>query len=101
MDCAIVSDGIEVFGVLTPWSDVRSVVLAHESAMVVGDAVVSEAYSQIVVELVTGDMIEIPESSPGWSHAVEQLPLHLSLLVDDIAGRIAAAAADDVVLWHR
>lgn len=100
MECNIIADGIVVFGMLTPWSDARSIVLAHEPAVVVGDAMVSEAYCQIVVELVTGDVIEIPESSPGWSHAVEQLPRHLPLLVDDIAGRIAAGVAEDVVLWH-
>lgn len=69
--------------------------------MVVGDATVSVAYWQVVVELVTGDVIEIRESSRSWPHTVERLPLHLSLLVDDVTGRIASGAAEDVVLWRR
>lgn len=69
--------------------------------MVVGDATVSVAYWQVVVELVTGDVIEIRESSPSWPHTVERRPLHLSLLVDDVTGRIASGAAEDVVLWRR
>lgn len=100
MGCSIVADGIVTFGVLTPWSDIRSVVLAREPAVVVGDTTVSVAYWQVAVELVTADFIEIPENSPSWLHVVEKLPLHLPLLVDDIAARIAADGTEDVVLWR-
>lgn len=47
---------------------------AREPTVVVGDPTVCVAYWQIVVELVTGDFIEIPESSPSWLHAAEHLP---------------------------
>lgn len=100
MEHRITADGIETFGVLTPWSGVRAIVLSREPAVTIGDVTVAAGYHQIVVELVSGDFLEIVEGSPSWQTVIEWLPIHRALLVEDVTALIASDAPGDTVLWH-
>lgn len=96
----IVAEGLETYGVPTPWSDIRSIVLSCEPPVVVGDATVAEGYRQFVVDLANGDFLEIAEGSPSWHRVVKQLPVHRTLLVDDLVALLASEIPEDTVLWR-
>jgi len=96
----IIAEGIVTFGILTPWSDVRSVVLAREPGVTVGGLTVAESYLQIIVELMNGDFLEIPEGSPSWDSVVDHLPIHRPLRVPDLPALLATDGVEDAVLWR-
>ena len=43
MEYKIIAEVIVTFGILTPWSDIRSVVLVREPAVTVGSLTVAES----------------------------------------------------------
>lgn len=67
--------------------------LVHEGATIM------QAHWMIVIDLATGDFLEITEGIPSWGTVVDGLQQHCALLVDDLNGLITEPYAGETVLW--
>lgn len=100
MDHSITNHGVETFGVLTPWSEITAITLVRERDVVHEGVTITQAHWMIVVDLATGDFLEITEKSPVWRAVLDGLQQHCILLVDDLAGLIAEGCASETILWR-
>ncbi len=100
MDHSITTRGVETFGVLTPWSEITAIALIREEDVVHAGATIARAHWMIMVELATGDFLEITEENPSWSRVVAGLQQYCALLVDDLTGLIAHGHGGETILWR-
>lgn len=100
MDHRIVAAGVETYGTLTPWSEITSITLMHEPAMIQNEITIAQSYRLILVELVTGEFIEIPDNSPSGNRVMEDLSNHRELRVVDFDDVIAAGGTGKTLLWR-
>lgn len=100
MDHRIIAAGVETYGTLTPWSEITSITLVREPAVAQNEITIAQSYRLILVELVTGEFIEIPDDSPNWNRIVEDLSKHRELWVADLDDVIAAGEPGETLLWQ-
>ncbi|MFF0509207.1 hypothetical protein ACFYUH_37280 [Streptomyces fimicarius] len=101
MEHRITVDGIETYGRLTGWSEITSIALVREPAVVHDGIVVAQSYVLVLVELVTGDFFEIPQDGPGWNRVLDGLPKHRELRVAGLDDVIAAGEPGETLLWQQ
>ncbi|MCR8945599.1 hypothetical protein NW249_26180 [Streptomyces sp. OUCMDZ-4982] len=101
MDHRIIAAGIETCGALTRWSDITSITLVREPEVTHEGMAISQGYWRIVIDLTTGDFIEIPQYSPSWNQVLHGLPKHRTLRVADLDDVIAAGEPGATLLWQR
>lgn len=101
MDSRVTSSGVEVYGSLTPWSEISSITLVREPAVAHAGTAIPESYWLIVIEFVTGDFVEIPEGDPSWRAFIDELPGRRALLIDDLDALVADGEPGETLLWQR